>query len=96
MLLFVFNSNLVASTAIDANGRKGVDVVLTALELNGRVRAVDTRHFDSGDGVHAHKGSCHAEHDCNTAQAVHLACIRAAVASQIGARRALQGHLRET
>ncbi len=38
----------------------------------------------------------YAAHDCTTAKAVHLACIRAAVASQIGARRALQGHLRET
>ena len=52
-MLFVFNSNLVASTAIDANGRKGVDVVLAALELDGRVCTVDTRHFDGGDGVHA-------------------------------------------
>ena len=53
MLLFVFNSNLVASTAIDANGRKGVDVVLAALELHGGVCAVDARHFDSCAGVPA-------------------------------------------
>ncbi len=43
----------VVAAAVHAHGGEGVDVVVAALELNGRVRAVHARNLDGLDGVFA-------------------------------------------